>query len=99
MTLVDVQLAIAAALLAAGAFFMVAAALAVLRLPDPLSRLHGVTKAETAGLGLMLAGAVVLEPSWRSGVLATATWIATAGAGAAASHLIAVRLIRGEQGR
>ncbi|MEM9782930.1 MAG: monovalent cation/H(+) antiporter subunit G [Pseudomonadota bacterium] len=95
----DLQLAAAAALLAAGAFFMVAAALAVLRLPDPLSRLHGVTKAETAGLGLMLAGAVVLEPSWRAGLLAAAAWIATAGAGAAASHMIAVRLIREEQGR
>lgn len=89
-----VQLLSAAALIALGIFFMVAAALAVVRLPDPLSRLHGVTKAETAGLGLVLAGAVVLDPSWRSALLAGAAWIAAAGAGAAASHMISVRLIR-----
>lgn len=73
---------------------MVAAAVAVVRLPDALSRLHGVTKAETAGLALLLAGAVVLDPSWRGALLALAAWVAAAGAGAAASHMIAVRLLR-----
>ena len=97
MTLEEAQFATAAVLLAASIFFMMAAALAVVRLPDPLSRLHGVTKAETAGLGLLLAGVVVLDPSWRLALLATAAWIAAAGAGAAASHMIAVRLIREEQ--
>jgi len=83
-----------ATLLAGGAVFMLAAAVAVLRLPDALSRLHGVTKAETAGLFLTLAGAVTLAPSWRFALIALAAWAATAAAGAAAAHLIAGAALR-----
>lgn len=93
----DIKLAVAGFLLAVGVLFMVAAALAVVRLPDPLSRLHGVTKAETAGLGLLLAACVALEPSWRNALLAIAAWVAAAGAGAAASQMIALRLLRQER--
>ena len=98
MTVEVARLLLGGAMLGLGALFMAAAALAVFRLPDTLSRLHGVTKAETAGLGLVLAGAVVLAPSWRFAVVALAAWLAAAGAGAAAAHMIAVRLLRREDG-
>ncbi len=96
MTADAVQLAFGGLLLAIGVLFMAAAVVAVVRLPDALSRLHGVTKAETAGLGFVLAGAVLLAPSWRLAVVALAAWLAAAGAGAAAAHMIAVRQLRGE---
>lgn len=90
MTLETLRLALAAGALAAGAVFMIAAALALLRLPDPLSRLHGVTKAETAGLALTLAGAALAAGDWRIAGLAAAAWVAVAVAGASAAHFIAL---------
>lgn len=88
------RLALAGLALAGGIFFMLAAAVATLRLPDALSRLHGVTKAETAGVGLMLLGAVLAAPGWRFAALALLAWAATGGAGAAASHFIARGVLR-----
>ncbi|MFP3943276.1 MAG: cation:proton antiporter [Alphaproteobacteria bacterium] len=89
-----VRLVAAALALGGGVFFMLAAAIATLRLPDALSRLHGVTKAETAGLGFMLLGAVLVEPGWRFALLALFTWFATGGTGAAASYFIARGTLR-----
>jgi|OM-RGC.v1.029844906 Multisubunit Na+/H+ antiporter, MnhG subunit len=88
------RLGLAALALAGGAFFMLAAAIATLRLPDALSRLHGVTKAETAGVGLMLLGAVLAAPDWRFAALALLAWMAAGGTGAAASHFIARGVLR-----
>lgn len=90
----SVRLALAALALGGGAFFMLAAAVATIRLPDALSRLHGVTKAETAGVGLMLLGAVLVEPGWRFAFVALFAWAAIGGAGAAASHFIARGALR-----
>lgn len=42
-----------------GVVFLFAAALGVLRFPDPLQRMHAATKAGTAGAGLMLIGAML----------------------------------------
>lgn len=91
------RLALASIALAGGAFFMLAAAVATMRLPDALSRLHGVTKAETAGLGLVLSGAVLASPGWRFAALALVAWVAAAGAGAAASHFIARGVLRARE--
>jgi multicomponent Na+:H+ antiporter subunit G len=90
MTLLDgVRLAAAALLLLAGLAFMIAAAIGVRRLPDSLSRLHAVTKAETAGLALFLAGIALAAPGLRIALIALATWIALAVSGASAGHFIA----------
>jgi multicomponent Na+:H+ antiporter subunit G len=39
-----------------GLLFYLAGTLALLRFPDPLSRLHGLTKADNLGLGLIALG-------------------------------------------
>lgn len=52
--------ALAVLLLAAGAFFIAAGVVGVLRLPDFYTRLHAVGKCETAGLALSLLGLAVL---------------------------------------
>ncbi len=88
------RLALATLALAGGIFFMLAAAVATIRLPDALSRLHGVTKAETAGVGLMLLGAVLVAPGWRFAFVALFAWAAIGAAGAAASHFIARGILR-----
>lgn len=88
------RIGFAALALGTGLVFMLAAALAVLRLPDSLSRLHGVTKAETAGLGMIMLGIVLIAPGWRLGLIALAAWAALAVASAAASHFIASATLR-----
>ena len=52
--------ALAGLLLAAGAFFIVAAVVGILRLPDFYTRLHVIGKCETAGLALSLLGLALL---------------------------------------
>lgn len=51
---------VAGVLLAGGLFFHAVGALGVLRMPDFYTRLHAVSKAETLGVVLTLAGLVVL---------------------------------------
>lgn len=47
---------VSALFLFAGAFFIIVAALGVLRLPDFYLRMHAVTKAGTLGVGLIFVG-------------------------------------------
>ena len=47
-------------LLAAGLFFHGVAALGVMRMPDFYTRLHAVSKAETAGVVFTVAGLIVM---------------------------------------
>ena len=39
-----------------GAFFFLAGTVGLLRFPDPLTRLHALTKADNIGLGLVVIG-------------------------------------------
>ncbi|HCC61138.1 MAG TPA: cation:proton antiporter [Pseudomonas sp.] len=43
-------------LLIGGLLFFVAGSIGLLRFPDTVSRLHALTKADTLGLGLVIAG-------------------------------------------
>src|SRR6516164_8926077 len=43
-------------LVSAGAFFFLAGTVGLLRFPDTLTRLHGLTKADNLGLGLVVIG-------------------------------------------
>lgn len=88
------RLGLAGLFLAAGVFFMVAAAIGVRRLPDSLSRLHAVTKAETAGLGLFLIGVALTAPGWKLALAGLAAWLALAVSSAAAAHFIAAAVQR-----
>lgn len=47
---------IAAGLLVFGSLFFLVAAVGIVRLPDPLTRMHAATKAGTLGAGIMLLG-------------------------------------------
>lgn len=52
---------IGAALCILGTLFFIAGALGLLRLPDTLSRLHALTKADNVGLGLIALGCGLLS--------------------------------------
>ncbi len=54
----------AAIFLITGSFFMFLAGLGVWRFPDLFSRMHAATKAASFGIGLMLAGLMILYFSW-----------------------------------
>ena len=51
---------IGAVLLIAGGFFVLVAALGIVRLPDVFMRMHAATKAGTLGAGLVLVAAAVV---------------------------------------
>jgi multicomponent Na+:H+ antiporter subunit G len=88
------RLGLAGLFLAGGVGFMIAAAVGVRRLPDSLSRLHAVTKAETAGLGLFLIGVGLTAPGWKLALAGLAAWLALAVSSASASHFIAAAVQR-----
>jgi multicomponent Na+:H+ antiporter subunit G len=47
-----------------GSFFILLAALGVLRFPDMFTRMHAAAKASTFGTGLMLLGTIFYFRSW-----------------------------------
>ncbi|MBT9159801.1 MAG: monovalent cation/H(+) antiporter subunit G [Dehalococcoidia bacterium] len=47
--------------LSLGALFFLIGTIAILRFPDVYCRLHGTTKCDTLGLGLILAGLILYE--------------------------------------
>lgn len=67
-----------------GVGLVLVAALGLLRLPDPFSRLSAVTKSGTAGVCLVLLGVLAISPSWPAlvaVVLAVALQLATSPVG------------------
>jgi multicomponent Na+:H+ antiporter subunit G len=87
---------VAAALIAAGVGFFVAGTIGLLRLPDPLSRLHALTKADNLGLLLVVAGLLVQVREPLLGIKLVLIWVLVLAAGATAAHLIAKRAVRGD---
>jgi len=83
-------------LIAAGLFFFVAGTIGLLRLPDPLSRLHALTKADNLGLLLVVIGMLVREPDALLGCKLMLIWLLVMAAGATSAHLIAKRAVRGD---
>ena len=78
--------------IAAGAFFFLAGTVGLIRFPDPLSRLHALTKADNLGLGLVVLG---LLPFALDGLMALKLlliWVLVLVSGATAAQLIAERL-------
>lgn len=76
-------------LLAAGLFFFVAGTVGLLRFPDIYSRLHAVTKADTLGLGLLVAGLSLQAQSLQAFSVMMLTWLLVMGSGATACQLLA----------
>ncbi|KUF08744.1 cation:proton antiporter [Pseudoponticoccus marisrubri] len=82
------------AMIAAGVGFLLFAALGLWRLPDTLSRLHALTKADTAGLALVALGAACLSDTPAALLPLGLCALLVAVSGATIGHLIARRLMR-----
>ncbi len=81
--------------ISAGLVFFLAGTVGLLRLPDALSRLHALTKADNLGLGLIVLGLLPLVPSVTMAVKLVVIWLLVQFAGATVAQLIA-RLARTE---
>lgn len=91
----DLREIVALVPLAAGAFFFLAGTLGILRFPDLHSRLHALAKADNLGLGLVIAGLIVLSPSLAVAVKLLIVWVLALLASSSAASIIAERRLTG----
>ena len=82
------------AAIGAGLFFFLAGTVGLLRFPDPLSRLHALTKADNLGLGLIVLGLLPRSESLLAALMLVAIWALVQLAGATAAQLIGRALRR-----
>jgi multicomponent Na+:H+ antiporter subunit G len=73
----------------AGVFFFAAGAVALLRFPDTLTRLHALTKADNLALGLVVLGLIPQVDGVLPALKLCLVWIVTQLAGTTLSQLIA----------
>ena len=78
-----------------GAFFFVAGTVGLLRFPDPLTRLHALTKADNLGLGLIVVGLLPRAHGPVGGLKMIVVWLLVQLAGATVAQLIAREARRG----
>lgn len=83
-------------LLGGGLLFFSAGSLGLLRFPDTLSRLHALTKADTLGLGLVVAGLACRASALGDVVELLLIWLLLLASSATACQLLA-REVREEQ--
>ena len=81
-------------LLLAGAGFFLAGTVGLLRFPDVYTRLHGLTKADNVGLGLVVAGLVLQAESWPAIGKLLLIWLLVLLASASVAHLVARTALR-----
>lgn len=75
-----------------GLIFFVAGLLGLMRFPDPLSRLHALSKADNLGLGLIVLG-LLPQAAWPFGALKlVALWVLVLISGSIAGQLLAATL-------
>ena len=77
-----------------GAFFFMAGTVGLLRFPDPLTRLHALTKADNLGLGLIVLGLLPQSDGLLGALKLVAVWVLVQLAGATVAQLIAQALRR-----
>ncbi|MCB2262021.1 MAG: monovalent cation/H(+) antiporter subunit G [Candidatus Thiosymbion ectosymbiont of Robbea hypermnestra] len=82
----------------AGVAFFLAGSIGLLRLPDLLSRLHALTKADNLGLGLLALGVGLLDGRLLTGVKLFLIWLLVLAGSAVSTHLIARQALRQERG-
>ena len=63
--------------------------LGLLRFPDIYTRLHALTKADNLGLGLVVAGSILMCKEWTVGVKLLLIWLAVLVASTISCYLIA----------
>ncbi|MGA0564288.1 monovalent cation/H(+) antiporter subunit G [Ancylobacter sp. VNQ12] len=78
----------------AGLFFFLAGSVALLRFPDALSRLHGLTKADNPGLGLIVLGLLAQADSVAGALKLILVWLLVQFASASAGRLLARAALR-----
>jgi multicomponent Na+:H+ antiporter subunit G len=72
-----------------GTFFFLAGTVGLLRFPDPLTRLHALTKADNLGLGLVVLGLLPQADAPLGALKLIAVWLFVQLAGATVAQLIA----------
>jgi multicomponent Na+:H+ antiporter subunit G len=78
-----------------GAFFFLAGTVGLLRFPDPLTRLHALTKADNLGVGLIVLGLLPRSHGSVAALKLIVVWLLVQLAGATVSQLIAREARRG----
>ncbi len=76
-------------LLIAGALFIFAGTVGLLRFPDVFSRLHALTKVDNLGLGLIVAGLALHNGSLAIALKLLLIWVLAILAATTAAYLIA----------
>jgi multicomponent Na+:H+ antiporter subunit G len=76
------------AAISAGVFFFLAGTVGLLRFPDPLSRLHALTKADNLGVGLIVLGLLPRADSLLGALMLVAIWALVQLAGATTAQLV-----------
>ncbi|MFG1477589.1 monovalent cation/H(+) antiporter subunit G [Xanthobacter sp. V4C-4] len=81
-----------------GLLFFIAGTVGLLRLPDPLARLHALTKADNIGLGLMVVGLLpqaVMQGGLLDALKLAGIWLLLQVSSGAVSQLMAEVAYRG----
>jgi multicomponent Na+:H+ antiporter subunit G len=78
-----------------GVAFFLAGTVGMLRFPDVHSRLHALTKADGAGLGLVVAGLALRSPDLAVVAKLALIWLVALAASATTAYLIAFRAPHG----
>ncbi len=73
----------------AGIVFFAAGALGLIRLPDTLSRIHALAKADNLGLALIVLGLLPQAPDFLAGMKMVAVWLLAQLASGAVAQVMA----------
>ncbi len=84
-------------LIGVGLIFFIAGTAGLLRFPDTLSRLHALTEADNAGLGLVVAGLALQADSLAAVFKLILVWILGLMASTTACQLVAAYATRTER--
>ena len=83
-------------MIAISLFFFSAGTIGLLRLPDPLSRVHALTKADNVGLGFAVLAATFQAPSWPTAFKLLLIWLLVLAASTNVAFLVAGGTGRGD---
>lgn len=75
--------------LTGGALFFLAGTVGLIRFPDPLTRLHALTKVDNVGLGLVVLGLLPHANGWFGAFKLVSVWLLVQLSGAIVTQLIA----------
>lgn len=88
--------ALSLALIGAGVLFFLAGSIGLLRLPDLLSRLHALTKADNVGLGCVVLGLMLQAGDAYELLRLVLVWLLVMFAGSLACYLVAHSAVTAE---